>query len=294
MGRFFLDYNTYKQMIFRCLLYSLLVAFSLGANAQSELTLKNNMMFTDVIISHNGTSHKAQTLIDTGASVCIIDSTYAVDSCNIVLPKRNAAIESASGKTIDSFSFDLDSISLCGTHYDKIRCYVVDLVGKLKHYAPKFILGGDILKRNLWCFDLKDKKITKLENPELKNIQSTIKWKNHDDYKDAFLNSIYFDGKIAGKKARILFDSGSRRNFIPQKFKISPTKIIDMEQADIAQTMNIQKTEVCENVNMVISNNCYTLDFVLSDDKYPTINSEFLLNKTFALDYKNKCIYIWE
>ena len=252
------------------------------------------MMFTDVIISHNGTSHKVQTLIDTGASVCIIDSTYAVDSCYIVLPKRNAAIESASGKTIDSFSFDLDSISLCGTHYDKIRCYVVDLVGKLKHYAPKFILGGDILKRNLWCFDLKDKKITKLENPELKNIQSTIKWKNHDDYKDAFLNSIYFDGKIVGKKVRILFDSGSRRNFIPQKFKISPTKIIDMEHADIAQTMNIQKTEVCENVNMVISNNCYTLDFVLSDDKYPTINSEFLLNKTFALDYKNKCIYIWE
>lgn len=294
MGRFFLDYNTYKQMIFRCLLYSLLVAFSLGANAQSELTLKNNMMFTDVTISHNGTSHKVQTLIDTGASVCIIDSTYAVDSCNIVLPKRNAAIESASGKTIDSFSFDLDSISLCDTHYDKIRCYVVDLVGKLKHYAPKFILGGDILKRNLWCFDLKDKKITKLENPELKNIQSTIKWKNHDDYKDAFLNSIYFDGKIADKKARILFDSGSRRNFIPQKFKNSPTKIIDMEHADIAQTMNIQKTEVCENVNMVISNNCYTLDFVLSDDKYPTINSEFLLNKTFALDYKNKCIYIWE
>lgn len=293
-GSIFLDYNTYKQMIFRCLLYSLLVAFSLDANAQSELKLKNNMMFTDVTISHNGTSHKAQTLIDTGASVCIIDSTYAVDSCNIVLPKRNAAIESASGKTIDSFSFDLDSISLCGTHYDKIRCYVVDLVGKLKHYAPKFILGGDILKRNLWCFDLKDKKITKLENPELKNIQSTIKWKNHDDYKDAFLNSIYFDGKIVGKKARILFDSGSRRNFIPQKFKNSPTKIIDMEHADIAQTMNIQKTEVCENVNMVISNNCYTLDFVLSDDKYPTINSEFLLNKTFALDYKNKCIYIWE
>lgn len=271
-----------------------MVAFSLDADAQSELIFKNNMMFTDVIISHNGTSHKVQTLIDTGASVCIIDSTYAVDSCNIVLPKRNAAIESASGKTIDSFSFDLDSISLCGTHYDKIRCYVVDLVGKLKHYAPKFILGGDILKRNLWCFDLKDKKITKLENPELKNIQSTIKWKNHDDYKDAFLNSIYFDGKIAGKKARILFDSGSRRNFIPQKFKISPTKIIDMEQADIAQTMNIQKTEVCEKVNMVISNNYYTLDFVLSDDKYPTINSEFLLNKTFALDYKNKCIYIWE
>ena len=273
---------------------SLFVSFSLGVYAQSELTLKNNMIFTDVTVSHNGTSHKVQTLIDTGASVCIIDSTYAVDSCNIVLPKRNAAIESASGKTIDSFSFDLDSISLCGTHYDKIRCYVVDLVGKLKHYAPKFILGGDILKRNLWCFDLKDKKITKLENPELKNIQSTIKWKNHDDYKDAFLNSIYFDGKIAGKKARILFDSGSRRNFIPQKFKISPTKIIDMEQADIAQTMNIQKTEVCEKVNMVISNNCCTLDFVLSDDKYPTINSEFLLNKTFALDYKNKCIYIWE
>lgn len=271
---------------------SLFFLFSIGVNAQSELTLKNNMIFTDVTVSHNGTSHKVQTLIDTGASVCMIDSAYAVDSCNIILPKRNAAIESASGKTIDSFSFDLDSISLCGTHYDKIRCYVVDLAGKLKHYAPKFILGGDILKRNLWCFDLKDKKITKLEKININNIQNTLKWKNHNDYKDAFLNSIYFEGKIAGKKARILFDSGSRRNFLPQKFKVSPTKVIDMEHADIAQTMNIQKTEVCENVNMVISNNCCTLDFVLSDDKYPTINSEFLLNKIFVIDYKTKCIHI--
>ena len=216
---------------------SLFVSFSLGVYAQSELTLKNNMIFTDVTVSHNGTSHKVQTLIDTGASACMIDSAYAVDSCNIILPKRNAAIESASGKTIDSFSFDLDSISLCGTHYDKIRCYVVDLAGKLKHYAPKFILGGDILKRNLWCFDLKDKKITKLEKININNIQNTLKWKNHNGYKDAFLNSIYFEGKIAGKKARILFDSGSRRNFLPQKFKVSPTKVIDMEHADIA---NIQ------------------------------------------------------
>ena len=66
---------------------SLFVSFSLGVYAQSELTLKNNMIFTDVTVSHNGTSHKVQTLIDTGASVCMIDSTYAVDSCNIILPK---------------------------------------------------------------------------------------------------------------------------------------------------------------------------------------------------------------
>ncbi len=49
-------------------------------------------MFTDVIISHNGTSHQVQTLIDTGASVCMMDSTYAVDSCNIILPESNATI----------------------------------------------------------------------------------------------------------------------------------------------------------------------------------------------------------
>ncbi len=282
-------------MINRFLLFcSLFVSFSLGVYAQSELTLKNNMIFTDVIVSHNGTSHKVQTLIDTGASVCMIDSTYAVDSCNIILPKRNAAIESASGKTIDSFSFNLDSIRLCGTSYHNTLCYVVDLVGKLKHYAPKFILGGDVLKRDLWCFNLKDNKISKCEHPQANNIRNIIKWKNHDDYKDAFLNSIYLNGKIAGKKTRILFDSGSRRNILPQKIKVSPTKTIEMERADISNAIILQKTDVCEKVNMEIDNNNFILDFILSDDKYPTINSDFLLNKTFILDYTTKSIFIIE
>ena len=41
-----------KNMINRFLLFcSLIVPFSLGIHAQSELTLKNNMMFTDVIAS---------------------------------------------------------------------------------------------------------------------------------------------------------------------------------------------------------------------------------------------------
>lgn len=293
MGRFFLDYNTYKQMIFRCLLYSLLVAFSLGANAQSELILKNNMMFTDVTISHNGTSHKVQTLIDTGASVCIIDSTYAVDSCNIVLPKRNATIGNTFGKRIKAAELNIDSISLGGFSYSIIRCFVIDLKSKLQQYAPKFILGGDFFKKEIWEFNLKEMYMTKFEHQN-KNIQSTIKWKNHDDYKDAYLNSIYLNGKIAGKKTRILFDTGSQRNFISKRFGIKATKEIEATCGDIANQLTKEKTGLCENIKVELENYTTSLDFRFSDNKYPRINSSFLIGKTFALDYKNKCIYVWE
>lgn len=55
-----------------------------------------------------------QTLIDTGASVCMIDSTYAVDSCNIILPESNATIGNTFGKRIKAVDLNLDSISLGG------------------------------------------------------------------------------------------------------------------------------------------------------------------------------------
>ena len=52
--------------------------------AQSKITIKNNLMYVDAAIFSSGlcsTIH--ETIIDTGASVCIVDSTYAVDSCKI-------------------------------------------------------------------------------------------------------------------------------------------------------------------------------------------------------------------
>ncbi|GJG28149.1 MULTISPECIES: retropepsin-like aspartic protease [Segatella] len=249
------------------------------------------MMYTNVTLSHKGVSRNVSALIDTGASVCMIDSTFAVDSCNILLKESNAIIESALGKSLKSISLNLDSLSIGGVSYPTTRCFVVDLVSKLKHHAPKFIIGGDILKKELWCFNLKEMIMTRCES-SMKNIQGTLKWKNHEDYSDAFLNSIFLKGKVAGKNTRILFDSGSRRNFLPKHFGVSPTKTIELERGDIAQALVREKTNVCEDVELKIGENNFKLNFIISEEKYPTINAEFLWGKSFVLDYKNKRIYI--
>ena len=276
------------RFLFIC---SMFVSFTLNLYAQSTLTLKGDMMYTNVTLSHKGVSRNVSALIDTGASVCMIDSTFAVDSCNILLKESNAIIESALGKSLKSISLNLDSLSIGGVSYPTTRCFVVDLVSKLKHHAPKFIIGGDILKKELWCFNLKEMIMTRCES-SMKNIQGTLKWKNHEDYSDAFLNSIFLKGKVAGKNTRILFDSGSRRNFLPKHFGVSPTKTIELERGDTAQALVREKTNVCEDVELKIGENNFKLNFIISEEKYPTINAEFLWGKSFVLDYKNKRIYI--
>ncbi len=277
------------RFLFLCSLFIVLPLSSL--RAQNQLAFNDHMIYTNVKLSNNGVSRKVSALIDTGASVCMIDSTFAVDSCHILLKESNAIIESASGKSLKSISLNLDSLSIGGVSYPTTRCFVVDLVNKFKHHAPKFIIGGDILKKELWCFNLKEMIMTRCET-SIKNIQGMLKWKTHDDYSDAFLNCIFLKGKVAGKNTRILFDSGSRRNFLPKHFGVSPTKTIELERGDIAQALVREKTNVCEDIKLKIGKNNFKLNFIISEEKYPTINTEFLWGKSFVLDYKKKCIYI--
>ena len=68
----------------RCFLHlvvGLLVCFqATSVIAQSQITIKYHLMFADVSVFNSGLRCTSQAMIDTGASVCIIDSTYAVDS----------------------------------------------------------------------------------------------------------------------------------------------------------------------------------------------------------------------
>ena len=68
-------------------------------------------------------------------------------------------------------------------------------------YAPKFIIGGDVLKRDYWEFDLGKFSMTQ-RTIIPQNIQYQLHWKNHEDYSSAFLNAIIFQGKIAGQKQK--------------------------------------------------------------------------------------------
>ena len=272
------------------LIFSLLMSLALCLHAQNALTMKDYFMYTNVTVSHNGTTQNVQALIDTGASVCVIDSTFATDSCHIISTGSNAAIGYASGK-IKSFVLNLDSISVRGLVYPETRCYVIDLAGKFQEHAPKFILGGSILKEELWCFDLKKNILTHIKEP-LPKIQSAIKWKNHENYKDAALNFIYLNGKIEGKKTRILLDTGSKHNYLPMNFGVTATKQIESMRGDIAYKITIKKVGLAEKVSMEIGQNIFLLDFVLDGNVEPRVNASFLWGKTFVLDYKKKSIFI--
>lgn len=276
------------RFLFIC---SMLVSFTLNFYAQSTLLFKGDFMYTNVTVSHNGNSQSVTALIDTGSSVCLIDSTYAVDSCHIVVTGSNATIGNTAGKRIKSFDFNIDSVSIAGISYPKVRCFVVDLAGKFLHLAPKFILGGDFLKKEIWCFDLNTRMMKRSDVPK-KGSSIRIKWKNHDDYRDVGLNSIYFKGKIEGKKTRIFFDTGSWSNNLPKTFGIKATREIEKERGDIAHKLKMKKCGLCEGVSMELSQNRYLLDFTLTNDQEPRVNASFLFGKSFVLDYSHKTLYI--
>lgn len=281
-------------MKIRYLLIILFVLHILGLKAQAPIIIKNHWMFTNVIVSQQKGLHNVLGMIDTGASVCLMDSTFAVDSCHIKIALSNATMGNTFGKRINSFSINLDCISLGGRTYSNVCCYLVDLVGKLKQYAPKFIIGGDILKRDLWCFDL-NRNIMKRYDLVPVNIKRTLAWKNQEDYSDAALNSIYLKGRIEGKNARIFFDTGSRKNELPDYFKVLPTKNVEMESANIAEKLTLKGEKLCENIPVEISEDKYLVNFILTSkalNKYPRMNTDFLLGKIFLLNYSKKCLYI--
>lgn len=128
--------------------------------------------------------------------------------------------------------------------------------------------------------------------PPKKESSISIKWKNHDDYRDASLNSIYFNGTIGGKNTRIFFDTGSQRNKLPKTFGIEATREIEEEGGDIANKVRMMKGGLCEGISMELSKNKFLLDFTLNNDKHPRINASFLLGKSFVLDYSQKTLYI--
>ncbi len=249
-------------------------------------------MYVDAAIFSSGlcsTIH--ETIIDTGASVCIVDSTYAVDSCQIKGERVNATMGNTMGKNINTSYVYLDSIAFGGVVYTKVRCYLVDLAGTLQQFAPKFIIGGEVLKKDLWCCDLKECTLQRYMCAP-KNVVATIKWKK---YADAALNLIYFEGKIGGKDTRIFFDTGSVRNAVTFNFEITPTEFVKLPGASIAEKLTYKKVGWCKNVPVEISNLNSNLDFVKSSNsglKEPCINADFLQGKKWILDYKRRRLLI--
>ena len=259
--------------------------------AQSPITIKYHLLFADVSVFNAGLSCTSLAMIDTGASVCVIDSTYAVDSCQIKGERVKATMGNTRGKEINTSYVYVDSIAFGGVVYTKVRCYLVDLVGKLQQFAPKFVVGGEILKNDLWCYDLKEYTLQRYTTtPD--NVVATIKWKR---YTDSALNHIYFEGKIGGKKTRILFDTGATRNSLTSDFDLTPTEKIKIQSANFADKFTQKEVGLCKNISVELSKYNFNLDFIKDKregSKYPRINADFLQGKKWMLDYKRRRLLI--
>ena len=253
--------------------------------------MRESWIYTDVSLSNGGTSHRVPGMIDTGCSVCMIDSTYAVDSCHITDVKGDKMMDNTAGKSIKSSYVYLDSISFAQTTYTHVWCFIVDLAGKLKQFAPKFIIGGDILKRAPWCFDLKEYKLQRLKNVPA-HVGTAIRWKK---YADTGLNIIYFKGKIAGKKTRIHFDTGARFNAVLPTSELTPTAYIEIPGADIAEALTTKTVGQCKDIPVEISDYSFKVDFIKpkkDGSEEPRLNASFLMGKKWVLDYEHQQLLI--
>ena len=93
-------------------------------------------MYADAQVFNESKKHSIPSMIDTGCSLCIIDSTFAVDSCEIKIDKlQTISVNQTKDKISSTF---IDSIFFCGKTYHKVYCFVANLTGIYQKYAPKF------------------------------------------------------------------------------------------------------------------------------------------------------------
>lgn len=174
-----------------------MLAVSFAAKAQSKLIFKDKFMYTDVQVFNETKRHSIPSLIDTGCSLCIIDSIFAIDSCGIKEDElQTIPVNQTKDKISSAF---IDSMFFCGKTYHKVYCLVADLTGLYQKYAPKFIVGANILRSGAWKFDM-EKNIVEPYDSNNKAKGIIYKWKNHEDYPDVAIDYIILDSKVNGKK----------------------------------------------------------------------------------------------
>lgn len=273
----------------RFLSLCMVFAVCLTAKTQSKLIFKDKFMYTDVQVFNEKKAHSIASLIDTGSSLCIIDSTFAVDLCGI---KESELQPMFVNRTKDKVSsVFIDSLFFCGKTYHKVYCLVADLTGLYQKYAPRFIIGADILKSGAWKFDLKKNIIEPYDcNNKVRGI--VYKWKNHVDYPDVAIDYIIFDSKVNGKKTRFAFDTGCKNNKLQHGLCVGEPEQIQKETANIGTKLSVRAAELCKNVTFKIGKNEYTLDFIISGGNIGLLNIEFLQGRSFVLNYKKQTFEI--
>ncbi|EKU92572.1 hypothetical protein [Bacteroides oleiciplenus] len=260
---------------------------STTAEAQSKLTFKDKFMYTDVSVANKRNVHNVLALIDTGNTLCMVDSTFAVDSCGVKENDLKTVLVNESQVKISSVT--IDSIHFCGKTYCKVYCLIADLLGIYQKYAPKFIVGANILKSGAWKFDM-ERSIIEPYNANKRAAGTVFKWKNHKNYSDVAIDYIIFDSKIDGKKTRFAFDTACKNNKLQRNFYTGATEKIQKETANIENKLSIKTVDLCRDVKFKIDKSEFTLDFVIGDYNIGLLNIEFLQGRSFILNYKKQTL----
>lgn len=258
----------------------------------SPLYADQSYLYTPVRLSHGDRERTVRALMDTGSSFCVIDSTFAVDSCGwdraALAPLHTRA---TSGARVPVHSGVLERVDFCGTTFIAVKCLVVDLKGKLLTYAPNFIIGENLLSAQSLCFDWPHRRLSVDE--ALGKNAAVLCWQTRESRDGTFTKGIFLKGRVGGKKVRIFLDSGSRYNKVNAALlPDAPRETMELPQADISRRLEVQQVPVCRDVETRVGDRTTCLNFVLTDRPDAVLNFDFLRDTVFVLDYDRREIRI--
>ena len=250
----------------------------------SPLYADQSYLYTPVRLSHGDRERTVRALIDTGCSFCVIDSTFAVDSCGW----DRAALatlhtRAASGARVPVHSGVLERVDFCGVTFIGVKCLVVDLKGKLLTYAPNFIIGENLLSAQPLCFDAPNGRLTVGDVPG--ENATVLRWQTRESSDGTFTEGIFLKGRVGDKKVRIFLDSGSRYNKVNAALlPDAPRVTMELQQGDISRRLEVQQVPVCRGVETRVGDRTTRLNFVLTDRPDALLNFDFLRNTIIVMD----------
>lgn len=254
----------------------------LTANAQTKIV--ESWIYRDVALSRGTQTESVKSLVDTGCSFCVIDSTYATEVFKI----------SDKDYTIIGYRnkmnyIVLDSLRFCDTTYHKVYCMVIDLYGKFIDYAPRFIIGGNILINGAWKFDLANNSVEP-SDIKRKPAGTVMRW-NYYPKKEA-VNTIRLKGHIGKQKVDFLFDTGARYCKLPKGFKAGPTETVRKESASATLSLQTVEAELTRNVHFKIGKCEFTHDFFEGQRGDGLLNAFSFGGNAVVLNYKRQTLEV--
>lgn len=259
---------------------------------KTNLIIEEAYMYAISRLSTSSVSRNVKSLIDTGCSYCVIDSTYAVDSLNLKvdgLPLH--AIDSETSAPVVC----VDTVFFCGLVYPKTYCYVFNLRRNFNNLLADFLIGEDILHRHYWKdswkFDLKNKTLEYWDSK--KNGDGIIIPWRHGDQKDRIYGIIIDHFFVGDEEVSMVFDTGSSSCALPQGDYSFERDTIKVKTATVNEAF-VQKDAIRYiNVPIAVEDLRTKLDFYLYDrPRFGLLNIQFMSGRSFILNYRKKILEI--